>query len=529
MNNNQVFNPYLPLHEYIPDGEPHVFGDRIYVYGSHDRFDGGRFCLNDYVCYSADVKDLKHWKYEGVIYSRMQDPVNQLPDEEKIPLNENYGFKYNIDPYGIHAMWAPDVVQGKDGRYYLYYCLDYLPEIGVAVCDTPAGKYEYLGRVCHKDGIPLGSREGDLIQFDPGVFLDDDGICYLFSGNGPMNKGQGVMPNKASQVMALEDDMLTLKQEAKTLLPTLFEAIGTEYEEHPFFEASSIRKINGKYYLVYSSTNSHELCYAVSDRPDEGYRFGGTIVDIGDVYLNGREEKDSLNPRGNTHGGIECADGKWYVFYHRQTNRTNFSRQGCAEEICFLEDGSIPQVEVTSCGLNGGPLRSEGKYPASICCKLTGKDGVTMSLPEDSDERYPYVRQFFQDVDPDQVTGDEIDPVQGVLNLRDGAEVGYKYFGGKFEGRMSLALRGYGDVKVEIAAIDRKSGEEMICGTLTAAGTIAMEDNRTLWDCREFGGAPGEPFKEFTADVAVPYEEYALYFRFSGDGVYDLHYFVFEK
>ena len=36
-------NPYLPLWEYIPDGEPYLFEDpdnpgrmRVYVYGSHD-------------------------------------------------------------------------------------------------------------------------------------------------------------------------------------------------------------------------------------------------------------------------------------------------------------------------------------------------------------------------------------------------------------------------------------------------------------------------------------------------------------
>ena len=35
-----VCNPYLPLWEYVPDGEPRVFGDRLYVYGSHDRSGG---------------------------------------------------------------------------------------------------------------------------------------------------------------------------------------------------------------------------------------------------------------------------------------------------------------------------------------------------------------------------------------------------------------------------------------------------------------------------------------------------------
>lgn len=37
---DRVFNPYLLRWEYIPDGEPHVFGDRVYVYSSHDRFNG---------------------------------------------------------------------------------------------------------------------------------------------------------------------------------------------------------------------------------------------------------------------------------------------------------------------------------------------------------------------------------------------------------------------------------------------------------------------------------------------------------
>ena len=49
MSKKQVFNPYLPSWEYIPDGEPHKFDGRIYVYGSHDKFNGRTFCMNDYV------------------------------------------------------------------------------------------------------------------------------------------------------------------------------------------------------------------------------------------------------------------------------------------------------------------------------------------------------------------------------------------------------------------------------------------------------------------------------------------------
>ena len=70
-------NPYLPNWEYIPDGEPHVFGDRVYVYGSHDYFNGNVFCLGDYVCYSAPVTDLTDWKYEGVIYEKTTEEMTK--------------------------------------------------------------------------------------------------------------------------------------------------------------------------------------------------------------------------------------------------------------------------------------------------------------------------------------------------------------------------------------------------------------------------------------------------------------------
>ena len=52
----------------------------------------------------------------------------------------------NQDPsnkLGIRCLYAPDVTQGPDGRYYLYYAFDFMGEMGVAVCDTPAGKYEF--------------------------------------------------------------------------------------------------------------------------------------------------------------------------------------------------------------------------------------------------------------------------------------------------------------------------------------------------------------------------------------------------
>ena len=156
----QGFNPYLPSWEYIPDGEPHVFGDRVYVYGSHDRFNGYSYCLNDYVCYSAPVTDLREWRYEGVIYERDEDPRNQD---------------------GEACLYAPDVCRGVDGRYYLYYVLDEQNVVSVAVSDTPGGRYKFYGYVHDARGGILGEREGDEPQFDPGV-LCEDGKCYLDPG-----------------------------------------------------------------------------------------------------------------------------------------------------------------------------------------------------------------------------------------------------------------------------------------------------------------------------------------------------------
>lgn len=53
---------------------------------------------------------------------------------------------------------------------------------------------------------------------------------------------------------------------------------------HAMWAPDVVKGPDGKYYFVYSSVQSHELCYAVSDKPDKGYPYGGTLVDIGDVF-----------------------------------------------------------------------------------------------------------------------------------------------------------------------------------------------------------------------------------------------------
>ena len=223
----QQVNPYLPSWEYIPDAEPYVFNDRVYIYGSHDRFNGHAYCLNDYVCWSAPVDDLSDWRYEGVIYKKIEDPLN---------------------PDASMCLYAPDVTVGPDGRYYLYYVLDKLSIVSVAVSDTPAGEYEFYGYVHYQDGTRLGEREGDQPQFDPGVITEAE-KTYLYTGF--CQKGD--KSRNGAMATVLDSDMLTIIEEPKFVIPSEPYSEGTGFEGHEFFEAPSIRKRGDTYYLIYSS------------------------------------------------------------------------------------------------------------------------------------------------------------------------------------------------------------------------------------------------------------------------------------
>lgn len=141
-----------------------------------------------------------------------------------------------------------------------------------------------------------------------------------------------------------------------------------------------LRVNGGKYYLVYSSEQSHDLCYAVSDKPLEGFRYRGVIVSNADIGYAGNQKPKT--PYGNTHGGLAEIKGQWYIFYHRQTHGIECCRQGCAEPVFLNEKGDFDQVEMTSCGLNGGPLRGIGTYSAAYACNLMhesiGKEKLTV-------------------------------------------------------------------------------------------------------------------------------------------------------
>ncbi len=461
----QAFNPYLPSWEYIPDGEPYVFGDRVYVYGSHDFYNGWVFCLGDYVCWSAPINDLSDWRYEGVIYPKTADPFNRD---------------------GHMCLYAPDVTVGPDGRYYLYYVLDKVSVVSVAVCDTPAGKYEFLGYVHYPDGTLLGNRKGDEPQFDPAVITEGD-VTYLYTGF----CGRGDRSRSGAQATVLDKDMLTVIGEPVIIAPGCMYSSGTGFEGHAFFEAPSIRKRGDTYYFVYSSEVMHELCYATSKEPRSGFEYGGVIVSNCDIGIGGYKPKEKPSAYGaNNHGSIIEINGDWYIFYHRHTNGTWYSRQGCAEKISFTADGKIPQVEITSCGLNGGPLSGSGEYPAYIVSNLMS--GV--SGPYVGDPRIPKVVQDGSD-------GEEC--VGYLANISDGCIAGFKYFDIRGVKELGVTVRGYMHGAFEVKT--SPDGE--------ALGEIKVE-SANIW-------------QKFTAPVRIPDGVSALWLCYKGGGNIHLKSFEF--
>jgi len=241
------------------------------------------------------------------------------------------------------------------------------------------------------------------------------------------NEPEGIM---GANTVVLADDMLTVITEPKRIIPGQFDAFGTEFEGHAFYEASSIRKIDDTYYFIYSSEKSNELCYATSKYPDKDFKYRGTIISNGDIGYKGRKAEDRLNMTANNHGSIEYINGQWYVFYHRHTHSSTFSRQACAEPVTILSDGTIPQVEITSSGLNNGPLLAKGEYSAVIACNITN-------------DHMPHARNQMVDEDIPFITHD--DSNRFITGIQEGTLIGYKYF--QFDGKIQLKVttRGRGE------------------------------------------------------------------------------------
>ncbi len=382
-------NPYLPNWEYIPDGEPRVFGDRVYVYGSHDNAGSDKFCDYKLKVWSASVDNLKDWVCHGDIFHTRDDEDHKADTD-----------------YSENDLYAPDVIE-KDGKYYLYAYI-----VGakgcVAVSDRPEGPFKFLST--YQYVLPEGRDEeycNNGIFIDPGVLVDDDGRVYIYCG---------YLKSFAAELNA----------------ENMYEVIDGTYvddiiPEEGFFEACSPRKVGDTYYLIYSPKQGSRLVYATSKSPLGPYEFGGIIVDNEVDY-----------PGGNDHGSIVKIKDQWYIFYHRMTNGTITSRRGCVEKIEILEDGTIPQVEMTSLGFEDA-LNPYQITPADIACVLKGACLITQ-------------KNVFTRV---------------ISNITNGCIIGYKYydFGEDYSSKtmeFNAEIRGMGcRGKLRILLDNYENGEEI--------------------------------------------------------------------
>lgn len=460
-NLKQAVNPYLPSWEYVPDGEPYVFGDRVYVYGSHDYFNGDVYCMGDYVCWSTPVDDLGAWRYEGVIFRKDQEPLN--PD-----LQGN--------------LYAPDMTVGPDGRYYLYYVISSDGVVSVAVCDEPAGKFEFYGHVHYADGTLLGRGKIEDPQFDPGVITEGD-RTYLYTGF----CGKGDPNRHGPMCTVLGPDMLTIIEEPEFIMrSSAYSTPEDAYYGHEFFEAPSIRKKGDYYYFIYSSVLFHELCYAVSKDPKKGFEYKGVLVSGGDLHIDSYKPAEKCGYyTANNHGSMVEINGDWYIFYHRHTNGTNYSRQGCFEKLIPADDVTFKQAEMTSCcGL--APLKGQGEYPTYIACNLFTDTEVTY-VPWSGwmDDRFPKITQEGRD-------GDE--NYGYIANMRNSATAGFKYFDCKNVKKIAVKSKGYANGVLEV---------------------------RLKWDGEVVGEIPlgyANIWRYTEGDVNIPDGVHALYFTYRGDG-----------
>lgn len=305
-------NPIIH-NQFSADPTARVFNGRLYVYPSHDihysvdsvaRKDW--FCMADYHAFSSE--NLTDWTDHG-----------RILDQTEVPWGNPRAY----------SMWAPDCIQGKDGRFYFYF-----PDapkdgrgfgVGVAISDTPYGPFKAEPQ-----------RIQGLMGIDPCVLQASNGQNVIFWGAG------GIVQAK------LKDNLLELdgQPERLTYLPQ------AGLQEGPFaFER------NGKYYLTYpwvrfkkgeknekgeiQDNPTEALVYCMSDNPMGPWEYKGIIM------------KEHENHCWTNHHSIVEYKGPWYLFYHRNDYSPKFdkNRAVCCDSLTFNADGTIQEVIPTYRGV----------------------------------------------------------------------------------------------------------------------------------------------------------------------------------
>jgi len=438
-------NPYLPLWEHLPDGEPRVFEDpdnpgkyRAYIIGSHDlRFTS--YCGPDIRMWSAPVENLSEWRDEGPIFTHYVDG------------------QWDV-------MYAPDLVEvkRKDGtkEYYLYpHSRGWNREAMVAKGSRPDGPFTPINLT--EDGTR--TVPGSIMGFDPAVYIE-----YVTDPNDPDFeigfRAYGYWGFQRSLAAQLDQNTMYSLRPGTEIIDYLLPASsrygvirdpeGTVYPNvYPdqdlgtfnFFEASSIRKVGNKYITVFSGYSGPEygvgssnstLRYAVADSPLGPWKSGGVLVDSRGPVLNRDGSKiETANGGHNTHGSIELINGQWYVFYHRPPRNFGFARQAVVAPVTIQWDEK-PVAEGGS-----AVIRGYDPYAKDQIWTLKDSQGNEYKGAEVTSEGFhiygldPYQYYsagyacYLSDVGLQQDSWDIWDNHMPITNMKNGNIVGFKYFG----------------------------------------------------------------------------------------------------
>ncbi len=315
---------YLVPNDYMADPAVHEFNGRLYIYPSHDwesgipfNDNGDHFNMCDYHVFSCD------------------DPLNgEVIDHGKV-------LEVSQIPWAGRQLWDCDVAE-KDGKYYMYFPLkdqNDIFRIGVAVSDAPSGPF-----------IPMPDPIHGSYSIDPAVFKDDDGNYYMYFGGLWGGQLQRYRDNKAieaphvpegdelalpARMVRLSDDMLQFAEEPRAIV--ILDENGNPMKasdtKRRFFEASWVHKYNGKYYLSYSTGDTHLICYAISDNPYGPFTYQGVV----------------LTPvvGWTTHHAIVEYKGKWYLFHHDcvPSGGRTWLRSLKVTELKYDENGKIITID----------------------------------------------------------------------------------------------------------------------------------------------------------------------------------------
>jgi hypothetical protein len=287
-------NPVIP--GYFADPTVRKFGDTFYIYGTTDGNGGGHGPAQVWIS-----KDFVNWRMKDMNW----------------PTSDYY--------------WAPDVINGNDHQYYMYYCQPV--DIYGATATSPAGPWTPL-LPDGKSMIPNYFIPG-VITLDGQTFKDDDGKIYMFWGT------WGTYPDHGCGVGLLNPDMHTFSKKAR--IPNTI--------AKDFFEAPFMFKRKGIYYLTYSSgfceNETYRVQYAMSKKGPMG------------PFVFGRNNPVlSTNSDGTVHGpgheSVVQVGENFYMVYHRHNNphsNGGYHRQVCADKITFDADGNIEKLIPTHTGV----------------------------------------------------------------------------------------------------------------------------------------------------------------------------------